>query len=121
MNRVMVGRFSGVSKDNFEEPLVFQFISKGDLSQLKLNGHEVIEPDITKKSVYDVFYENELGNDQVIEFIKELQSESLIKNGFRIGFILTYKDITGFVPMNTYYKDVAYEKFYVECINKYFK
>lgn len=121
MNRVMVGKFSGINKFDFEEPLVFQFISKEDISQLKSHGHEIIEPAITNKNVYDVFREHGLSNGKVVEFLKEMVTESFTNNGFRTGFILSYKDVTGFVPIDMYFKDVAYEKFYVECIGKYFK
>lgn len=122
MIKAMVGRFSGVTKETLENPKVLIFNSESDLIKyISDKKCEAIIPQVTGKSVHDVFEEWGVSTNDLIQFQKELKHETIKENEFRIGQLLSYKDISGFVPHNQFFKDVAYEKFYVDCINEYFQ
>ncbi len=122
MIRAMVGKFSNVTKETFKNPKVLIFDSENQLIKyITDNNYEAIIQEVTGKSVTDVFEEWDVSSDNLIEFQKELKQDTINENGFRIGYILSYKDVSGFIPHHTFFKDVAYEKFYVDCINKYFQ
>ena len=117
----MIGKFNGVTIEKFKIPKVLIFDNENELlGYISRHNYEAITPEVTGKNIYDVFEELEVPRDKVIEFQKGLKQETVNVDGFRRGFILSYKDVSRFVPLDQNFKDIAYERFYVNCIQKYF-